>query len=131
RSRNPGKEWWIVLTDEPFPRLSVVRKPREQSLSPFASRTRAHEAAQALAGAVGLRTCTQRIPARGAHGSPCVLAALGQCGAPCAGHEAQPEYAAHATAARDLFEGYRDTALRPANRRVEGPAAAAPFRPAA
>src|SRR5699024_4634340 len=101
RSRNPGKEWWIVLTDEPFPRLSVVRKPREQSLGPFASRTRAHEAAQALAGAVGLRTCTQRIPARGAHGSPCVLAELGQCGAPCAGHEAQPEYAAHATAARD------------------------------
>jgi len=131
RSRNPGKEWWIVLTDEPFPRLSVVRKPREQSLGPFASRTRAHEAAQALAGAVGLRTCTQRIPARGAHGSPCVLAELGQCGAPCAGHEAQPEYAAHATAARDLFEGYRDTALRLANRRVEGLAAAEHFEQAA
>src|SRR5699024_1425969 len=117
RSRNPGKQWWIALTDEPFPRLSVVRRPREQSLGPFSSRTKAHEAAQTLAGAVGLRTCTQRIPAADANGSPCVLAELGRCGAPCAGQESRSEYAAHVAVARGLFDGSNDNALLLASRR--------------
>lgn len=131
RSRNPGKEWWIVLTDEPFPRLSVVRRPREHALGPFPSRSQGHDAAEALAGALRLRTCTQRIPARGGNASPCVLAELGRCGAPCAGRESQPDYAQHVTTARELFDGTSDTALRFAAQRVDELAAAEHFEQAA
>lgn len=131
RSRNPGKEWWIVLTDEPFPRLSVVRRPREHALGPFSSRSRGHEAAQALAGAVGLRTCTQRIPAHGGNGSPCVLAELGRCGAPCAGRESRPDYHRHVTTAYELFDGTSDRALRFAAQRVDELAGAEHFEQAA
>ena len=131
RSTNPDKSWWVVLTDEPFPRLSVVRTPRERALGPFRSRARADEAAQALAGAVGLRTCTQRIPAKNPSGSPCVLAELGRCGAPCAGHESVPDYARHVDTARELFDAGSDAALRMARQRVDALALAEHFEQAA
>lgn len=93
RSRNPGKFWWVALTDEAFPRLSVVRTPRDGALGPFRSRKAAADAASSLSSAAGLRTCTDRIPATGQRGSPCVLAELGRCGAPCAGRQSTDEYA--------------------------------------
>ena len=38
RSRTPYLAWWLLLTDEPFPRLSVVREPRDGAFGPFRSR---------------------------------------------------------------------------------------------
>ncbi|KMS83200.1 hypothetical protein ACZ91_54400, partial [Streptomyces regensis] len=93
RSKNPHTQWWVVLTDEPFPRLSVVRSERDGALGPFGSQARAKTAADTLAGAVGLRTCTQRIPVRDPRGTPCVLAEMGRCGAPCAGRQTVEDYA--------------------------------------
>ena len=38
RSRFPQRWWWVTLTDEAFPRLSVVRAPRhDRALGPFRS----------------------------------------------------------------------------------------------
>lgn len=111
RSRNPGKVWWIVLTEEPFPRLSVVRRPRDGALGPFTSRTRARTVADALADIAGLRTCTARIPASGASGSPCVLAELGRCGAPCTGAQPVEEYRSAVRLVSDLVEGTDATLL--------------------
>ncbi len=45
RSRFPHRWWWVVLTDEAFPRLSVVREPRhDRAIGPFrvACRRRRH-----------------------------------------------------------------------------------------
>lgn len=90
RSRAPQREPWIRLTQEPFPRASIVRKvarePGTAVLGPFRSRSAATAALEAIASGFALRTCTQRLPRIPAPGaSACVLAELGRCHAPCIG----------------------------------------------
>ncbi|PXY27264.1 DEDD exonuclease domain-containing protein [Prauserella muralis] len=131
RSKNPRKAWWVALTDEPFPRLSVVRQPRDGVLGPFTSQARAKVAADTLAGATGLRTCTQRIPATGADATPCVLAELGRCGAPCAGRQTVEQYAPAVRQIADLIVGTDNAALHAANRQVEQLATGQHFEQAA
>jgi DNA polymerase-3 subunit epsilon len=109
RSRNRHADWWAVLTDEAFPRLSVVRTPREGALGPFHSAAAARAAVQAVGDSVPIRPCTQRIPARDPRGTPCALAELGRCQAPCAGRQSVEEYAPAVVAVRDLVAG-RDNA---------------------
>jgi DNA polymerase-3 subunit epsilon len=92
RSKNPKQSWWLTLTDEPFPRLSLVRTPRDGALGPFRSRGLAEDAMVALQDATGIRPCTVRIPAQRANGRPCALAELARCAAPCAGRQTVEEY---------------------------------------
>ena len=110
RSRNRHNYAWAVLTDEAFPRLSVVRTPRQGAMGPFRSQAAAMAAVAAVQDAVPIRPCTQRIPASGAHESPCALAELGRCGAPCAGRQSVAEYAPAVHAVRELVAG-RDSHL--------------------
>ncbi|HEX4703398.1 MAG TPA: DEDD exonuclease domain-containing protein [Pseudonocardiaceae bacterium] len=110
RSRNRHSSVWAVLTDEAFPRLSVVRTPRAGAMGPFRSRSAALAAVAAVQDAVPIRPCTQRIPARNAHATPCVLAELGRCAAPCAGRQTVADYATAVHAVRDLVAG-RDSGL--------------------
>ncbi|MGA9362234.1 MAG: DEDD exonuclease domain-containing protein, partial [Mycobacterium sp.] len=59
RSKFPQRWWWMALTDEAFPRLSVLRAPRhDRVVGPFRSRADAAETAALLARFTGLRTCT-------------------------------------------------------------------------
>ena len=76
RSLNPSHAWWVVLTDEPFPRLSVVRTARDGALGPFRTRRLADDAVLALQEATGLRPCTVRISARAPSAQPCALAEI-------------------------------------------------------
>jgi DNA polymerase-3 subunit epsilon len=92
RSKNPKQAWWLTLTDEAFPRLSLVRTPRDGALGPFRSRGMAEDAMVALQDATGIRPCTVRIPAQRANGRPCALAELHRCAAPCAGRQTVEEY---------------------------------------
>ncbi|MFD9891909.1 DEDD exonuclease domain-containing protein [Amycolatopsis sp. NPDC059027] len=114
RSKNPHHAWWIGLTEEAFPRLSVVRLPRPGVLGPFRSQTDARTAADTLAGASGLRTCTQRISPTSASGTPCVLAELGRCGAPCAGRQTVEAYSPAVDAVTELIAGHGAGPLRSA-----------------
>ncbi|MBI1377639.1 MAG: DEDD exonuclease domain-containing protein [Frankiales bacterium] len=105
RSRNPERAVWVKLTAEPFPRLSVVRRVRDDAasgaayLGPFRSRRTAGEAVEALQAAIGLRTCTDRIsPTRTS--SACALAEMGRCAAPCVGAVDVAGYAPLVEAAR-------------------------------
>lgn len=42
RSKFPYRWWWVALTDEAFPRLSVIRAPRhDRVVGPFRSRSKA------------------------------------------------------------------------------------------
>jgi len=93
RSKFPHRAWWVVLTDEAFPRLSVVRTERAGALGPFRNRGRAAAAAELLAEATGMRTCTQRIAVHSPAAIPCALHEMGRCGAPCAGVQPALEYA--------------------------------------
>lgn len=105
RSKFPGRAWWVVLTDEPFPRLSIVRKPRPRALGPFRSRRQADEAVEALQEATELRRCTELIPASEPRGRPCALWELGRCGAPCAGHQTVQQYEPQVITVRDAITG--------------------------
>ncbi|MDQ2585778.1 DEDD exonuclease domain-containing protein [Saccharothrix yanglingensis] len=110
RSKNQAGAWWLVLTDELFPRLSVVRTPRDGALGPFRTRRVAEAAQETLQDAVPLRACSQRIP-RKATASPCALYELGRCKAPCAGRQSPDDYAPAAAAFRALVAGEDTTSL--------------------
>src|SRR4051794_6400502 len=72
RSKFPQRWWWIVLTAEAFPRLSIVRTPKSDSaVGPFRARADAVETADLLARLTGLRTCTTRIGRSANHGQAC------------------------------------------------------------
>ncbi|GAA0932144.1 DEDD exonuclease domain-containing protein [Nonomuraea longicatena] len=106
RSRFPEKVVWLKLTDEAFPRLSIVREVRDDGaayLGPFGSSRAADDARAALHEALPLRQCTQRLTPS-TRTTACVLHEMGRCGAPCAGHETPAEYAVHAEAARRAIE---------------------------
>jgi DNA polymerase-3 subunit epsilon len=131
RSKNPRHAWWVALTEEAFPRLSVVRMPRDGMLGPFRSQTDARSAADTLAGASGLRTCTQRISATSPSGTPCVLAELGRCGAPCAGKQTVEAYRPAVLAVSGLIAGTDGRPLRAAADQLAKLAAAEHFEQAA
>jgi DNA polymerase-3 subunit epsilon len=131
RSRTPYLAWWLLLTDEPFPRLSVVREPRDGAFGPFRSRRDAVAAMESVQDAVPVRRCTQRIAARNPSGTPCALFELGHCGAPCAGRQSVAEYAPAARAVTDLLAGHSDHPLRELAEEVERLGSAQRFESAA
>lgn len=112
RSRTPNHVWWVTLTDEAFPRMSVVTQSRDGAFGPFRSRADAVVAMESVQDAIPIRRCTQRIPARGPKATPCVLAELGRCGAPCAGRQSTADYAHTVVRIEELVAGRADDAVR-------------------
>ncbi|WP_402464772.1 DEDD exonuclease domain-containing protein [Isoptericola aurantiacus] len=109
RSKHPERQSWVRLTDEPYPRLSVVSEVRGDvpHIGPFGSRRTAQDAVAALHDALPLRQCTQRLPVvPTAPRSPCALAGLGRCSAPCTATDGpDAQYADVASAATDALTG--------------------------
>jgi len=108
RSRHPEKAVWLKLTDETFPRLSIVRKVAQDNATyagPFASRSAAEDAVAAVHEVLPLRQCTGRLSTRTTTGSACALAEMGRCGAPCIGAQSVESYAVVAARAADLLSG--------------------------
>ncbi len=106
RSTRPERAVWVKLTDEPFPRLSIVRDvPSDASyVGPFGSRAAAEAAVAAVHEAIPLRQCPTRL-GKQPRGSACVLAELGRCGAPCEGRQSLDAYAVLVAEARELLTG--------------------------
>jgi DNA polymerase-3 subunit epsilon len=99
-----------------------VRDVREGTphIGPFASRRTALEAVAALHDALPLRQCTARLPlvAR-TPGSPCALAGMGRCSAPCTttvGPDAA--YADVAAAAAEALTGDPSAVVRALSARI-------------
>jgi DNA polymerase-3 subunit epsilon len=88
-------------------------------------------AADVLAGASGLRTCTQRISAVAPSGKPCALAEIGRCAAPCAGWQSVDAYTPSVQAVTHLVSGQDTTPLESALRQLDELAAAHHFEQAA
>jgi DNA polymerase-3 subunit epsilon len=124
RSKFPQRWWWVVLTDEAFPRFSVVRTPRTDcAVGPFRSRADAAETADLLARFTGVRTCTHRLARTAVHGPACPQRELSPCPAP---HDlAMADYADTARRAVDLIEGRDSTPLAAALAHITALAAAA------
>lgn len=116
RSKFPRRWWWITLTDEAFPRFSVVRAPRtSRMIGPFTSRADAVCAVDVLARGTGVRTCTARLSRSALH--LCEERELSPCpatrGADMAG------YAGAAQRAADLLDGVEDAAFRTVLTQIE------------
>ena len=90
RSKRQDALTWLKLTDERFPRLSVVRTVASDDCAywgPFSGRAGAEDAMAALQDAWGIRTCTLRLGGRlggkQGFGPGCALGDMGRCLAPC------------------------------------------------
>ena len=104
----PERNVWLRLTDETFPKLSVVRERNDQRgtlhLGPFRSRADAELTRDAIAGFTRIRTCTDPLSVRTPK-SACALADMGRCDAPC-DHRISPEtYRANVDAVLALCNG--------------------------
>jgi DNA polymerase-3 subunit epsilon len=85
RSRPPKTSHWVKLTDEPFPRLSVVRTLRSGALAhlgPFRSKSAADLVVAALWEATMIRRCSTRP---GSRSGCCAPAQMGVALCPCDG----------------------------------------------
>ena len=121
RSRFPERAIYLKLTVEPFPRLSQVRRIRDDGaryLGPFASATQAELAAAAMYEAFPLRQCAGRLSPRRLRRA-CVLHDLGKCGAPCEGRESPADYARHVTAAAETIDADPEAVMRACARRIQ------------
>jgi DNA polymerase III subunit epsilon len=117
RSKFPHRWWWVVLTDEPFPRFSAVRAPQsgtavprqnyDCAVGPFRLRADAAETAALLARFTGVRTCTARLGRSAAHSCP--EREVSPCPAPRGLTAA--DYAAAPQRATDLIVGHDSCAL--------------------
>ena len=117
RSRFPQRWWWVALSDEAFPRLTVVRGPRtDRAVGPFRARADALDAAGVIARFTGVRTCSNRIGVRGEHGPACPEREVAPC--PAGRGLSALDYAPAAARAAALIDGSDNGALAAAVGRV-------------
>ena len=122
RSKFPHRWWWVVLSDEAFPRFSVVRTPRhDRAVGPFRARADAVETADLLARLTGVRTCTKRLARMALHGPACPLQEVSPC--PGVRDATAAQYAPAAGRAAALIDGMDNGALTDAVQRIAGLAA--------
>jgi DNA polymerase III subunit epsilon len=133
RSKHPDREVWLKLTDERFPRLSVVRSERADGatyLGPLPSRRVAELVADALHEALPIRRCTDRIGPR-TRFPACALAEMGRCLAPCDGRVTPEAYASAAQGAARALAGEVTEVVDRLEERMRSLAAASRFEEAA
>lgn len=108
RSKYPQRWWWVALTDEVFPRWSVVRNPGSRTaFGPFSARSDAVQSAALLARFTGIRTCTARFGASATHRCPEVE--LSPC--PATQDIDAAHYATAVQRATELIDGTDHSAL--------------------
>jgi DNA polymerase-3 subunit epsilon len=94
RSKFPERQLWLKITEEPFPRLSVVRAVRGDGATyfgPFRRRQSAEDVLHALYDGFPIRQCSPRLSTRKPI-SACALAEMGRCSAPCDGTISRDDY---------------------------------------
>ena len=131
RSRPPKTAQYVKLTDEDFPRLSVVRILREDGclyLGPFRSRRIANTVVLAIWDAIPIRRCMTK----GGKRSPaCSFAQLGVALCPCDGSVPADEYAAVVDRLRKGIEDHPAQLLDPLVARLHEYVAMSRFEEAA
>ncbi|WP_153502891.1 DEDD exonuclease domain-containing protein [Cumulibacter manganitolerans] len=133
RSKRGRSAVWLRLTDERFPRLSVVNRWRldgSAHIGPFPSRRVADDALSAIYESVPLRRCTDRITVHSAP-SPCALRDLQRCVAPCTGEVAPAAYAATLRPLLDAIEHDPSAVVGPLLGRIDRLARASRYEDAA
>ena len=110
RSKFPHRWWWVVLTDEAFPRFSIVRAPKHDvAIGPFRVHGDAVATAALLARFTGIRTCTTRLARSALHGPSCPQREVAPC--PAGRDVAASDYASSPAQVTELIAGRHDGAL--------------------
>ena len=132
---------YLVITGgEDFPRIYVSRNPTDplaragKVYGPFANAGALREAVNILQRVFKFRTCSLDIVAddpKNRYFRPCILAAINQCTAPCAGRIAMEPYALDIERFKRTLEGKRSAMLRELTAEMTEFAAAKKFEQAA
>lgn len=96
RSKFPERQVWIKVTQEAYPRLSVVRALSADGahyFGPFRRRSTVEQVLAAVYDAFPIRQCTTRLSPRRPT-SACALGEMGRCSAPCELAISTADYAA-------------------------------------
>jgi DNA polymerase-3 subunit epsilon len=107
RSKHPSPEVYLKLTAELYPKLSIVRRRRDDGatyLGPLASRRTAERVAAALEDTTVIRRCSDRMGPN-TWFAACALAEMGRCPAPCEQRVDPDRYAALVAPALWCLEG--------------------------
>ncbi len=124
---------YLKLTNEPFPRLSVVKAIREDGalyLGPLPSHQAAKRVAEAIETALPLRRCTA-TPGRALRPGSCAAAQIGVATCPCAGQTSAEDYAQIAASVRRGLLDEPQLLLGPLEQKMHSLAAAERFEEAA
>ena len=112
---------WIVLRKENFPRVESTRQVRHdgsQYFGPYGSISMQRSILEFIREVIPLRTCKLNLApqniVKGKYGV-CLQYHLGNCKAPCVGHQSEEEYADLLTMVKDVLKGD----LRPVRRYLE------------
>jgi DNA polymerase-3 subunit epsilon len=95
RSKFPERVQWIKITEEAFPRLSMVRAVRDDGATyfgPFNRRQAAEDVVLAIYDGFPIRQCSARLSPT-ARTTACALAGMGRCCSPCDGSISRDRYA--------------------------------------
>lgn len=84
---------YLKITDEPFPRVLVVRRPSRdgRNFGPYTNARSVRETLKFLRKLFPVRTCSLDLSGDLDY-RPCLLYHIGRCGAPCAGLQSSEEY---------------------------------------
>jgi DNA polymerase-3 subunit epsilon len=107
RSKNGDRTIWLKLTNEAFPRLSVVRQTGSDAahyFGPLRSTRQAEQLRDAIHDAVALRQCTDKLSPGRRVRSACALAGIQRCPAPCEDGITPQDYALLAGTVIDAWE---------------------------
>jgi len=118
----------LKVTNEPYPRLQVVRRRQTDGalyFGPYPDAGLMHEALRFLRRVFPMRTC-RTFPA-----TPCLEYHLGQCLAPCAGYITATGYQRIVDDLAAFLRGQRDRLLQDLSRRMQQAARAQRFEEAA
>lgn len=132
KSRFPEKVHWLKLTNEVWPRLSLVRQVLDDDadyFGPFSSRKRAEKSLAALHETFPVRQCSGRLPATPSR-SACVLAEMGRCLAPCDGSTDLDTYAEMVAELRDNLLHRADEVVEAISHRMDALSAGERFEDA-
>jgi DNA polymerase-3 subunit epsilon len=138
RFNRQAKTWrsyaYVKLTNERFPRLSVVRRARPDGaryLGPLSSTRAAQRVIEAVQTVVPLRRCTAPVPVQARREGACAAAQLGVALCPCTGGVSETEYRRHVDAVVRGFTTDPSILLGPLEARMVDLAAQERFEEAA
>ena len=123
---------YLKISDEPFPRVLVVRRPDRQDrvFGPYTDARAVRQTVQFLRKLFPLRTCNLDLSGPRNH-RPCLLYHIGRCGAPCADLQSEEEYAELIQEVELFLEGRHDRLLPALQRKMEEAAERLEFERAA